>query len=35
MQYREYLKINLTADIENGLVNTGGEGGRKCDGLRE
>ena len=26
MQYREYLKINLTADIENGLVNTGGEG---------
>ena len=26
MQYREYLKINLTAVIENGLVNTGGEG---------
>ena len=26
MQYREYLKINLTADIENGLMNTGGEG---------
>ena len=34
MQYREYLKINITEDIEYGLVNTGG-GGRKCDGLRE
>ena len=32
--FREYLKINLTADIENRLVNTVG-GRRKWDGLRE